>query len=395
MRTTAAKEDTEAIAIAAGRYLATVTAPAEIAAAVRPVLRDMIRPSPHPRGASIDIRTEGRGLRIAVDGRRWDPGPDQNVCDQLIYVLMRASLDAEPGLLHLHAAYAALGGRGLVIAGMPGSGKSTLVARMVSQGFDYLTDERVGIDRFLALVPLLKPISLVEGSFGPLRHLDPRVTGNGAGSHRLWHVPASAIRPGSVVDHADTVAVAFVEYRPGAAVKVADVHPAEAVRQLLADSLDAVRFGAGAVPLVARLCATLRCVQLSYGDGDEVIAALRRLMTAPRPAPAADVVRVGRPGRGRSVVGRPAAITPASVPRMGADISGVVVRGRAVLHRGATGEIIQLDETNTAWLLLVDGETSLGRIAAEVAEANGLSPDGVVELGAGVLRELAALGIVE
>ena len=393
---TAANGDTEVIAIAAGRYLATVTAPAPVAAALRPALRDMIRSSPHPRGASVVIRPSGRDFRIAVNGRQWDPGPDQTVCDQLIYVLMRAALDAEPGLLHLHAGYAALDGRGVLIAGVPGSGKSTLVARMIAHGFDYLTDERVGVDRDLRLVPLRKPLSLVESSFTALAQLDPRRTGAGAGSHRLWHVPASAIRPGSVAARADPAAIAFVEYRPGAAAGLTELHPAEAVRLLLADSVDAVRFGAGAVPLTARLCAGLRCVRLVFGDGDDVLTAVRDLVGA-APTPPAAVVPVGQAGRRRTgpATAPDVQLTSASVLRLRSDVSGVAVAGRAVLHRGATGEIVELDETGTAWLLLVDGETSLGRLAAEVAEANALPIARVMEIGAGVLGRLAALGVVE
>ena len=383
----------EAIPIAAGRYRCTISAPAAVASVLRPMLGDMVRPSGSPSDPCMLVAPDGDNLRVSVDGRRWEPGSDQTVCDQVLYVLLRASLDAEPDLLHLHTAYVALDGRGALIAGPPGSGKSTLVARLVESGFDYLTDERVGVDADLGLVAHAKPISLVRTSFDVLPHLDPARTGRGAASHRLWHVPASAVRPGSVVAAAAPRALVIVQYRPGQSASVSEVHPATAARLLLSDSVDAGRFGPRSVGLAARLCASLRCARLDFGGGSDVLTAMRAIVSS-RPAPPPEVEELP-PGRARRHrVGSPKRPEASSVLDVSGDMSGVVVDGRAVLYRSPGAEIIELDERSTAWLRLLDGETTLRSLAGEVAAANDLPADEVLQMAIEVTGGLRELGVV-
>jgi hypothetical protein len=72
--------------------------------------------------------------------------------------------------LILHAAALARQGRGLLLPGATGAGKSTLTAWLVGQGFDYLTDELVFvpwqsgvIQAFTRPINLKKPARLVLG----------------------------------------------------------------------------------------------------------------------------------------------------------------------------------------------------------------------------------------
>ena len=381
--------------IALGRYLATVEVYADIAAETRSLLRDVIRPEASPRGASIVIRPDGHRHRITVDRAKWEPPPGQSTLDQLVYVLLRASLDAEPQCLHLHAGYVATQGRGVLLAGFPGSGKSTLVAQLVDAGFDYLTDERVGLDRARRLWPLPKPISLVPTSFPVLPHLDPAHTGAGSASGALWHVPASAIRANSVAHDATAAAIVFVQFQANAPLLRTDLHPVEAARLLLEDSPDARRFGAEGVHLAAGLCATHRCVRLVYGNAAHAIASLRQLALAD-------------PGAARRIVALPALPTPTARtsgsnapdnlderPLRRADgITGALVSGRCLLHAATTGHVIELDETASSWLQLLDGVTPLADIIAEVADANELSTADIAPIARGVVQQLIAQGVV-
>lgn len=386
------QEACESIPITMGRYVATIRAAVPVADTLRPMLRDLVRADSDPAGATVDVRQDDGDFRISVDGRLWEPGPDQTLCDQLIYVLMRASLDAERELLHLHAAYVALDGLGLLLAGNRGSGKSTLVARLVTAGFDYLTDERVGLDPSLRVSALLKPVSLVSASFSLLSHLDPARTRAGAASPRLWHVPASAIRPGSVVATASPAVVAFVGYRPGPSVESSEMHPAEAARLLLSDSVDAARFGPRALPLAARFCASVRCVRIYFGDSDEVPDAFRSLLVGCETARPSVEIRNLRPPRGHR--GRATPRSGTRAPAMSKDVSGVVVGDRALVYRKSTGEVIELDDTSTAWLQLLDGRTSPSALAREVAAANDLSTDTVVQVANAVIDKLEGLGVI-
>jgi serine kinase of HPr protein (carbohydrate metabolism regulator) len=75
----------------------------------------------------------------------------------VVSLLLRISMEHEAERLHLHVGHVAWQGRGVLVAGTDGSGKSTLVAKLPQAGFDYFTEEMVGVDRALALSPFPKP----------------------------------------------------------------------------------------------------------------------------------------------------------------------------------------------------------------------------------------------
>ena len=386
--------DNQVFHIDVGRYLATLDVPADVADDVRSTFRDLISNNTSARRVHIVVKHIAGGHRVTVNGARWEPPPGQSVIDQLIYVLLRATLDAEPDCLHVHAGYVALAGRGVFVAGCPGSGKSTLVTKLVEDGFDYLTDERVGVDRGLRLWPLPKPVSLVRTSFPLLPHLDPGLTGHGGASENLWHVPASALRPASTVHMAKLTAIVFVQFEPRAPLLITDLHPVEAARLLLVDSPDAVRFGPDGVPLAAALCAANRCVRLVYGDTAQAVAAIRTVVLSQHTTAPAEVLTLPpstrqRSGRSRTPLG------VHSVLRRRDDVSGVCIDGRSLLHQGPHGQVVELPEAPTAWLQLFDGRTALTDIIDEVAEANELPVAQVAPMALQAARTLIDLAVVE
>lgn len=379
MRLARSETERDSFGIRAGDFEAVLTVPAGAAPAVRSTFADLVA-DVGPHAARVVVAEVGDRFAITVDGALWSPGPDQTLCDQLVYVLLRASLDAHPERLHVHCGGVSWRGRGVLLGGLAGSGKSTLTVHLVEQGFDYATDERVAVRSDLRLVPFTRPISLAEGSFPVLAHLDPRRTGAGSASARLWHVPASAVRAGSVRTDLSPVALVFVqrEERPGA--ELTPLHPVEAVRLLLSDSADAARFGAAAVPLAARLCASLQCGRLVFGDERAAVDRLREALDGP-PRPAMEVHRLA--GSSTSRAG----------PGAARGVSGVVVGDRCVLHRAATGEIIELDRVMSVWFQLFDGRTPLTQLVGEVAEANDLPYDEVMGLASAVLQQLVEIGV--
>lgn len=394
MPVTRENADNHVFHIAVGRYRATLDVPADVADDVRSAFCDLLTADTATHKVRIVVRRIAGGHRVTVDGVRWEPPPDQSVIEQLVYVLLRATLDAEPDCLHVHAGYVALAGRGVFIAGYPGSGKSTLVTKLVEGGFDYLTDERVGVDRGLRLWPLPKPISLVSTSFPLLAPLDPRLTGRGGASDNLWHVPASAVRPNSTVQEARLAAIVFVEFEPRAPLLLTELHPVEAARLLLVDSPDAVRFGPDGVPLAAALCATNRCVRLVYGDTAQAVSAIRTILHSGRTTDPAEVVALP-PLRHSTRATAASTLGAHSVLRRRQDVSGVCVDGRSLLHQGPHGKVVELPEAATAWLQLFDGRTPLVDIIDEVAEANELPVAQVTPMAMQAARALLDLAVVE
>lgn len=371
------------------RFVATIEVPAALAPAVRGLFVDEVREDAAEVGALIQVDDHDR---IWSEGRRWDPGEDQTLLDQLIYVLMQASLDADPDRLHLHAGLVSRGGRGLLVGGLAGSGKSTLIAQLVERGFDYFTDERVALDSDLCIGPLPKPVSLVSGSFALFERDNPIPAGAGAPSLRLWHVPASSLRP-SAVGHPtpELAAIVLVEYRPESETVVAPMHPITVARVLLTDSIDVDRFGPSGALLVTKLCTSVPCYSMVHGGSPEVESMLASLVENAVSPSVRDVVEVAGPAD----TARPGPIrcVPTSVLGIAPGIRGAIAADRALLCKGS-GVVVELDETQTAWFQLLDGATSLEAIAAEVAEAVGGECAPLQRTALAVLDSLLSLGVV-
>lgn len=374
------------VSIRLGGHHATITAPRSMGSLIRSTFADSLCPDDERVRSQIVIRNCDGRPEISVDGRNWDGGEVTDAIDQLVYVLMRLTLDAEGDRLHLHGGYVALDGCGILIAGEPGSGKSTLVAQLVDAGFDYLTDERIAVDATGAVTALTKPISIIGGSFGVLAHLDPARTGAGAASENLWHIPASQIRANSAVDHAQPHVLAFAAFRRNEPSSCVDMHPAEAVRRLLADSPSADRLGAAALERAAAFCSTVRCLHLRHDGSRQTVGWLRRALAADKGRPAE--VSILELGTRASSAPEPHVLAPTP------GLHGVVIADRSVLVREHTGEIFELDETATAWMQLLDGRTEVTHILEAVAEETGMSMDEVSRASMPVIEHLRSTGIV-
>ena len=372
------------------RYVATIDVPEALAGGTRSLLADQVRTDADAVGALIVVDDGGR---ITVDGRQWDGGQDQTVFDQLIYVLLQASLDADPDRLHLHAGLVSRSGRGLLIGGHAGCGKSTLVAQLIRAGFDYHTDERVAVDDALVLGPLPKPLSVVAGSFPVLADVDPTTTGTGVGSPRLWHVRADAIRPGAVrMSPPELAGIVLVEYRNGAALESAEMHPITVARVLLADSIDVDRYGSRGPLLVTRLCASVPCRSVIHGGGADVAGFLSGFVSGLDPFVGTEVMPILANPDSRPALGTPAPVNLRSVLGPASGIAGAAAADRALI-RTASGTLVELDEGQTAWFQLLDGQTALSVLVREVAESIGVDEHSVGASAVMVLNGLVALGV--
>lgn len=147
-------------------------------------LRDLHRgyclPSQAPgRTIQMVIRESGRsmlgGRRYRVYGDGEEIGNErrrQEVFPFLEWGVNWRVIANYPEFLQVHAATMAHLGRGFVFAGGPGSGKSTLVAGLLTRGWTYLSDEFALIDReTLRLHSFPKAICIKAGSFDVIKRL--------------------------------------------------------------------------------------------------------------------------------------------------------------------------------------------------------------------------------
>jgi hypothetical protein len=168
-------------------------------------------------------------------------------------------------------------GGAVILPAISGSGKSTLVAGLVTAGYDYLSDEAARIDpRTGAVRSFAKALSLKQGSPQRLR-VGP--AGRGADADE-WHVTAEELRPGSTADGAERVrAVIFPRYRADDDTRTTQLTRVEACVEMTRHLLNRPTVGAAmALEAIDRATQGATCWRLDFGDLDEAVAAVNRLV---------------------------------------------------------------------------------------------------------------------
>lgn len=382
--TRAANQADEALALVAGPYITSLRVPPELRDLVRGTLQDLVttddRPTPYSAVVEID---PGGTYRIMADGRVYRSEIEfRRVPDGLVRMLLLAELDAHPERLHLHAGAVADRGRGVVVAGFSGSGKSTMVTSLVRAGFDYLTDERVAIDPLDLLVSgFPKPVSLVSGSFKIFPELHPDVLGHGQATDTEWQIPASTVGTGGLLTEIVARMVIFVRHEKGSDLRVERVHPVTAVGRLLHDSPDIARFGAGALRVCGQWCASILCVEVTYSRPDDVGPAIRALLDETDLGISSPEVEVLDADGTLATVQALDQVSGADRLIRADAHTILVVDGRSLVHAEQDQELIELDESATAWLMLLDGASTVDQLIDAVSAETGI-PRSAIEVGA-------------
>lgn len=183
-----------------------------------------------------------------------------------------------PDHLVLHAGAVGRSGRTVLLPAVANSGKSTLTAALLAEGWRYLTDEAAAIDARLSVRPYPKPIALDPGSFHLFSEFasDTREDDLRSALHRrAWYLDPAAI--GSVGGPAPAHIVVSPRWSEGSATSVTALRPIEALHELLSHAFDFSRGGAHVFQILAQLANDVSMYQLSYSDLPEATAAIDRL----------------------------------------------------------------------------------------------------------------------
>lgn len=229
-------------------------------------MADLIAPkeSRHPAAAQIDVvRFESQEFEIIVDGHPRCRVPAHDVTDELVRILNRLVLDLDDRRVHLHGGLVELHGAGILLAGPSGAGKTTVTAELVRSGAAYLTDEIVTLTPGSGSIDAYaKPLTIKRAERAEWRDLAYSSGGRA-------FLAASQI--GSVAAWTTPSTILIVHFDPSHARPVLNpVSRTTTCRMLLADSLDAARYGSFALDLVARLVTASRCATLHYADASTV-----------------------------------------------------------------------------------------------------------------------------
>ncbi len=186
----------------------------------------------------------------------------------LLWHINRSVVRSSQDRVLIHASAVARGGVALLFPAAMESGKTTLAAGLVREGFDYITDETVAIDPMTGDVePFPRALSVDEGSWDVLAGLRPEVP-PGAEKYvgRQWQVPPSSIRPGSVSGRTYPRFIITPSYVPGGSTELVQIGRAEGVLILAEHSFNFARHGATGLRILAQVARRSVCYRLQVSD---------------------------------------------------------------------------------------------------------------------------------
>lgn len=178
----------------------------------------------------------------------------------------------------LHAAAATRGGITVILPGGQEHGKTTTVAGLLREGYDYVTDEAVAIDpRTLAVLTFPKALSIDDGAWSLFPQCRPEQ--HTAGTTQ-WQVPAERLGGRSLhgVVRRPKVVV-FPEYVAGTATRASALSPGQAVRRLAECTFGFADRPARNLDVLARVVSGATTAHLRIGSLDDAVLAIDKLVS--------------------------------------------------------------------------------------------------------------------
>lgn len=189
---------------------------------------------------------------------------------------------SQGGLL-FHAAGLAWRGKGLILPGVIGAGKSTLAAWLLTKGFDYLTDELVfvpqGSDTFQAFT---RPLNLKA----PARSVLQRQFDFGGQSHFILNGPQFDLIPPTVFNPANKLSepplslIIFPRYLPEGDFELRSLTKAQTGFELMHCLVNARNLPEHGFPEVTRLAKMVPAYKMTYANFGQIGEDVETLLTA-------------------------------------------------------------------------------------------------------------------
>jgi hypothetical protein len=187
---------------------------------------------------------------------------------------------SQSGLL-FHAAGLAKAGAGLLLPGQTGAGKSTLTTWLLTQNFDYLTDELIFIPWGTHMMqPLTRPLNLKRSARTVLYPLFDFATqsANILSSPRVDLIPPTLFNPAVPLRQASLSLIIFPHYQPDSDFTLRPLSRAQAGLELMRCLINARNLAGQGFSEVTRLVKAIPAYKLSYTNfeqiGDQITALL-------------------------------------------------------------------------------------------------------------------------
>jgi HprK-related kinase A len=236
--------------------------------------------APDSETIHMEVRAEPRTLfrarrySICADGQAmFKQRRSSEVLPYLEWGICWRLIARHPGFLQCHAATMMRSGRGVILAGDSGVGKSTLAAGLLARGWQYLSDEFALIDpETLRLHPFPKALCIKSGAFELIERLKlplwcrrPYVK---AMKGRVGYVSPPELPSGTADRPAPAGLVIFPRYTEKATPRLRPMPRAEAAFSLARCSFNRGVYGQRAIAILSRLLREAECYRLDAGALD-------------------------------------------------------------------------------------------------------------------------------
>jgi hypothetical protein len=226
----------------------------------------------------------GEPYRVYIDDEGLFAPPDADtVARYLLWHVNYQVITNSSSHLLIHGAGATLGQQAVVMPAQMNAGKTTLVAGLVLDGLDLLTDEVIALNLTTGMVdPYPRALNIGEGSWATLAALRPADRdGDDPLPRLLWHVDPTAIRPDAVANPASIRWVIGPRFEAGSVTRLEPMSRPEAVKLLHRHAFNKHRFGNTGVRALVNAVSGARCARLLNGDLASAVGCLRRFLETP------------------------------------------------------------------------------------------------------------------
>ena len=245
--------------------------PPSVAADIQFIYRDIIVNTASPGSfVAVEEAVDGR-FSVAADGDTPVAGLKRGDLPTFVMeAVLRGLVNGLTTAVALHAGAVAHNGKAVLIAGPTGAGKSSLVAWLIGNGFDYLSDEIALLFAGEAtILGLPRALVLKPGSAEEVLAL-PTYQGAGlvpAGEHVM--VRPRLVEPREARPHACGLVV-FPHYEAGSGLRVEFISPAQVALRLVGTNLNARNLADGGFRALTSFARQVPALTLRYGGFEQL-----------------------------------------------------------------------------------------------------------------------------